>query len=487
MHSQDKTDRKTLVDRRTLCRGLAATVLSLPAGTLAFRAGRAVANEPERAAAGATRPHDLRAAPAALRLKPDASADTPVWAYADAVPGPLLRVRRGEPLALTLRNDLPQPTTLHWYGVRLANAMDGVAGLTQDPVAIGGTFDVGFTPRDAGTFWYRPCLPALAAEQVERGLYGLFVVDEAAPPDVERDLALILDDWALTPEAQIRPSFGDPAEAAFAGRLGNWLTVNGRPAPKTITLASGGRARLRVLNAANARPFTLRFDGLRAHVLAVDGQPTEPFQPARGSLSLVPGTRRDLLIEAPAEAGGSGSIVAALGQGVPLLVVRGEGEPSPLTGAPIKALPPNDLPEAIDLSRAARADLVIEGGLDPKAHQPGQPVSVPDPTRIWRINGTAWPDALAKPGVAVRSGTPVVLTLINRTSFLQALHIHGHAVRQLHALDDGWEPYWLDTVPVLPGQTVRIAFVADNPGRWMIGSSILERLSSGLATWFEVT
>ncbi len=81
----------------------------------------------------------------------------------------------------------------------------------------------------------------------------------------------------------------------------------------------------------------------------------------------------------------------------------------------------------------------------------------------------------------------MVLTLDNRTPFPQPLHLHGHSFRLLHPLDDGWEPYFLDTLQVPEKRIVRIAFVADNPGRWLIASTVLERFDAGLWAWIEVT
>jgi FtsP/CotA-like multicopper oxidase with cupredoxin domain len=91
------------------------------------------------------------------------------------------------------------------------------------------------------------------------------------------------------------------------------------------------------------------------------------------------------------------------------------------------------------------------------------------------------------PLVSVRRGTPVVLALINRTDHVQAFHLHGHVFRLLHSYDDGWEPYFLDTLKVPEDQTLRIAFVADNPGKWLFASTIMERFDAGLWTWIEVT
>ncbi|GGC55992.1 hypothetical protein GCM10010994_13660 [Chelatococcus reniformis] len=484
--------------RRQLAFGLAATVILAPRGKVRAEEvsepdwevlpheGRP-ASAPPPAIAPATGPGALAAAPGTLRLKPPPAPETEVWCYGGAVPGPTLRAKQGGSLRLAFANKLAQPTTLHWHGVHLPNAMDGVGGLTQTAVAPGAVFDIAFPTPDAGTFWYRPLVPALAAEQTERGLYGLFIVDEATPPPFDHDVGLVLDDWALDPADQVRTSFGDAAEVGLGGRLGNWLTVNSKEPPQRLEVAPGARLRLRALNAANARPLTLRFEDLRVHVIAVDGRPSEVFQPARGAISLMPGTRLDLAVEAPGEPGRSGAVLVALGPGVPALVLTTTGAPSPLAGAPLSPLPRSRLPEAIALQAAARAELIIEGGLDPAALQSGAGPSLPDAARAWTVNKVAWPDAPKKPVLSVKAGRPVALALVNRTPFVQAMHVHGHHVRLLHNFDDGWEPYWLDTIPIPPRATARIAFVAETPGHWMIGSTILERLSGGLACWFEVT
>jgi FtsP/CotA-like multicopper oxidase with cupredoxin domain len=450
---------------------MAATLVAVPMKTLAQ--GGAVGP-----------PTLLQAGSTTHRLKADAK-EAEVLAYNGALPGPPIRVLRGEEFRIALRNDLAQPTTLHWHGVRLPNAMDGVGGLTQQPVAREATFDIRFTPKDAGTFWYRPLVPQYAAEQTERGLYGLFLVEDEKPLPFDRDLALIVDDILLDADGRIAGSFGTVRETALAGRLGNMLLVNGHEGPERLHARPGSRLRLRILNAANARPFLLKSEGFKLAVLAVDGQPTEPFSPSRGDISLAPGGRVDLALDVPREPGARGMLIA--GTGMPVLTVEADGERSLLSDGPFTALPRSDLPAAIELQRARRADLAIEGGLDPRSAAAEGTLSVPDPSRVWKINGVSWPDAAAKPVLSVKSGTPVSFGFLNRTPFLQALHVHGHHVRLLHQLDDGWEPYWLDTVPVAPGATARIAFVADNPGRWMIGSSILERLATGLAAWFEVT
>jgi FtsP/CotA-like multicopper oxidase with cupredoxin domain len=106
--------------------------------------------------------------------------DTGVWAYDESVPGPEIRLRQGETLRVKVDNRLPQDTTVHWHGIRLPNAMDGAAYVTQPPIQPGDTFTYEFAPPDAGTFWYHPHIHS--AEQVGRGLMGALIVEEANPP-----------------------------------------------------------------------------------------------------------------------------------------------------------------------------------------------------------------------------------------------------------------------------------------------------------------
>lgn len=412
-----------------------------------------------------------------------------MWTYDDSLPGPLLRVRQGQEITVNLRNTLPQPTTLHWHGVRLDNAKDGVGGLTETALEPGAERSIRFRAPDAGTFWYRPMTPRHVAEQTARGLQGVLIVDEDVPYAAE-DIIIALTDSALDAEGQIRNSFNTAEDTGFAGRLGNVLLINGRGAATELNRPPGTRLRLRLLNMANARPLTVRFDDMRATVIAANGQPVDaPFPPVRNSISLVPGGRVDVVADLPSEAGRTSTVTAVLGNGFPLLSVTTTGEAIKDADLPVAALPQGNLPEALDLGNARRFDLAVTGGLPiPESGKTAAdaPPAIADPERVWFLNGMAWADAGKKPLFSVSKGTTVTLALENRTPFLQVLHLHGHHARLLHKLDDGWEPYWLDSIPIPPQQTVRAAFLADNPGRWMIGSGILDRLGAGLAGWFAV-
>jgi FtsP/CotA-like multicopper oxidase with cupredoxin domain len=445
-----------MITRRAVTAGLAMTLAAFS------RQGRAQSPD------GSQRV--LTAKPTPMKLRPDA-AEADIWAFEGAL-SPVLRIEHGAELRLRLQNETVLPLSLHFHGVRGPNVADGVGGLTQEAVAAGKSHEYRFNPPDAGTFLIRPCVLGGSAEPAERGLSGFLIVEESDPPEVDRDIALMVDDWRLRDDGSLAP-FDKPAEAAPAGRLGSWLSVNGKPTPQRIEAPPGGRLRLRLANACNARTMRLRFDGLRAHVVAIDGQSTSTFEPLKASLPFAPGTRYDLLVDLAPEAGAAGAVMALIGDGMPLVEIVTAGNKRPELPA-IAPLPLNPkLPQVIKLQSAARKDVVIKG--DPKV-----------PRASWTVNGASGSPSGA-PLIKVKRGSPVVLTLTNQTAFVQPMHLHGHSFRLLHPLDDGWEPYWLDTVQVPENKTIRIAFVADNPGKWLLASTVMERFDAGLWTWFEVT
>lgn len=427
------------------------------------------------------------AAPGKARLKPEPAQETPIWCFDGKSAPPVLRIKHGEAVRLKLENRTEKPLSLHWHGVRNQNAMDGVGGVTQPPIAPGASFTYAFTPPDAGTSVIRPLVVGGSSEPSGRGLAGMLVVEEKAPPAVDRDLSFLLQDVRLEDDGQPLP-FGQVSFAAASGRLGNLVTLNGKPIPDAVDVPPGSRLRLRIANACNARTTRIRFDGAKAYVVAVDGQPTDTFEPLRATLPFAPGTRYDLLVDMPTEAGGVVTINALIGSGLALATITTKGTPLTQTRPEIKGIGNNTLlPAEVRLQNAFRRDLILTGGAKVEKDKPGiEPAYTGDPTRIWQVNGVSGA-AGAAPAFSVKRGQVVVLTVRNDTSFLQALHVHGHAFRLLHPLDDGWEPYWLDTFQLLDGKLARIAFLADNPGRWLISSTVLERFDTGLWTSFEVS
>jgi FtsP/CotA-like multicopper oxidase with cupredoxin domain len=345
-------------------------------------------------------------------------------------PGPALHIRRGEEFSLRVVNELTEPTAVHWHGVRLTNAMDGAPPLTQAPIAPGESFDYRFRAPDAGTFLYHPPRPA------DAGLHGALIVAEAVPVDVDRDVTLIL--------------------AAARANDDQTFTINGAKSFE-IRARANERLRLRLLNVSAAQILELRVAELRTFVMATDGEPAQPFAARDGRLLLGPGNRMDVFIDCTLTPGSAAPItIETAGGSAPIATIACEA------GAPgrtarredPKPLPPNPLPERMDFQNALRFDAVFE-----------------------RANA-------AKPNVplfTVRRGRTVTLGISNPTSENSSIHLHGHSFRLLDALDDGWKPFWLDTMPVEPRGKARIAFVADNPGKWLI-----EGLGTGADTWFEV-
>jgi len=387
----------------------------------------------------------LRARPGNARLRGTERETTAIGVY-DGVPG-LLRVKRAEEVKVRLINELPTDTTIHWHGVRLPNAMDGVTGLTQKPVVPGGSFDYRFTPPDAGTFWYRP---AFRSPGPDRALYGLLIVDETQPVDVDRDVALILDAWPLGLDGQIERD-GTPL-----------LTVNGLPA-LDIPVIANERVRLRLLNAAEGDFMSVRIDHHAATVVAIDGQPAEPFVARESRVTLAPGNRLDLFVDATLGPGSTATIFVAHDKDEVQLARLVYDARAPVRATPrsgISPLPPNPLPDRMDFRGALRIDVPLETN----------------------ARDSVLP---AKPLFSVKRGRTVMLNVANRRNAPHAVHIHGHHVRLLDNLDDGWKPYWLDTVLALPEQTTRVAFVADNPGKWLLHARMIGGDGHALP-WFEV-
>jgi FtsP/CotA-like multicopper oxidase with cupredoxin domain len=451
--------------RRFLGSGLAVTLVSLPATAPAEPDGLRM----------------LEAREGTLRLLPEPAGLTPIWAYDGISPGPPLRYKKGEEVRVRLVNRLGQPLTLNWHGVRIANIMDGVGGLTQEPAPPGGSFDYRFTPPDSGLYWYHPHVLPLLGEQLDRGLYGVLIVDEPETPLADKDMLVVIDDWTLDGEGRIA-GFGSGAEAAERGRIGPLVTLNSAGTPVTETMPPASRLRLRILSAVTSKVMLISFEGAKPWILAVDGQPCEAFEPNRQTIPVGPGARFDVMLDLPEEARARAALILR-GDGdadLVLLEIRTEGARRPEL-PPIGSLPENPLlPRAIRLEASRKIDIIIEAVSPPTMSASGRPLH-------WKLNGTAWDGWARKPLFSVKRGGAVTLGLVNRTSFVQQIHVHGHHMRLLHDLDDGWEPYWRDSVLVPAGKTKHVAFVADNPGKWVIEGLMAERQCSGMAAWFEVS
>jgi len=321
----------------------AAAALSLPGATWA--------------AAPARRELTLAAFRQRLRA---AGPPTEVWGFNRSLPGPLLRYAQGAAVNVKVTNLLRQATTVHWHGLRVPNAMDGVPIVTQPPIESCATFDYAFTAHDSGTYWYHPHQSSF--EQVPRGLYGAFIVDEQRPLEVDRELVWVLSDIKLDEQNAQVEDYGRVQDFGNRGRHGNVLLINGRPVSQPLELRPNERVRLRLINAASARIFRLGFAGHAPWVIAHDGQGVPPHPiPDDGLLFLAPGQRTDLVLDGTA---GRGSFaITDRRDGVTEMArIRYAGAPVRTRALPApSALAANRHTEP-NLDKATQHFLVFEGG-----------------------------------------------------------------------------------------------------------------------------
>ena len=434
------------------------------------------------------------------RLAGEGYRETAVWAFNGQVPGPEIRLRQGDRLHVVVENQLDQETTVHFHGLRVPNAMDGVPHLTQKPIAPGGRFVYEFDVPDAGTYWYHP--HHHSSEQVGRGLFGPLIIEERLPIAVDRDVIWLLSDWRLTRDAKIAGDFDNFMDASHSGRIGNIVTVNGR-VMETFPVRRGERIRLRLINTSNARIIGLTFEGHDPLVIAYDGQPVEPHRPEGGLVILGPAMRADLVIDCTGETGKRFAVTDSYyrGRGYRLLDLAYEA--NTLRERPLDtpvALAANTMPEP-DRKTAKRYDITFGGGMMAMMRTGGGRGGRDSIGRsmggmdmdgmgggmmmhsdgIWTINGVSATGHIMDPMLTLKRSESCVFAMLNDTAWDHPIHLHGHSFR---VISRNGEPThyreWQDTVLVAPREHVEIAFVADNPGDWMFHCHILEHQAAGM-------
>lgn len=424
----------------------------------------------EASPTGVVREFELVAAEAELPLIDGAKLR--VWAYNNQVPGPTFRIRLGETLRVRFTNRLPQATTVHWHGVRVPNAMDGVPSATQPPIETGASFTYEFTPKDAGTFWFHPHIRS--SEQVERGLYGLLIVEDREPPPYAQDVAWVIDDWLLGADRQIVGQFNTPHDLMHDGRWGNAITVNGRT-DTTLHINSGERIRLRLLNASNGRIYVPDFGDAKVEVIAVDGLYLRAPIPL-GRFELSPGNRLDLDITST---GNTSRVVTVTDRFTsrPNRLAELEldgGDPKTSFASPARARVPS-------WSDGLGAPIAKSFVLDVRR---GGPYGLE-----WMFDGKpfAGHDHAHHAGFSMVRGSWVRMQFVNASGRLHPIHLHGMFFKVLgrngEAVD---EPFFRDTVLVHPRETVDIGLVPLDAGHWMMHCHILEHAEAGMMTMIDV-
>lgn len=391
---------------------------------------------------------------------------TTVWTYNGMLPGPYIRAKVGDTLIVHFTNSLPEPTTIHWHGLRVPNAMDGAPGMTQAPIAPGGEFRYEFVVRDAGTYWYHP--HHSSSDQVGRGLYGPIVIEDPRDPAAFGDnLVLMLSDMTVGEDRQIVAKDNGGAFADLFGREGNVMLVNGRIRPR-LKVRAGKPQRWRIINATRARYYSLLPPG--GTFVRVGGDNGLAARSERvTSAQVVPGERFDVVFTPSSKPGsattlrwrpvdrGAGTVFGRRAE--PIMEVETITEPPVASAAIPESL--RDVPP-IDLAN------VVEYAIDLTIKREGNTVEM-------GINGV--PSWRAAP-LRARLGETHVWTITNNSAFDHPFHLHGYFFR---VLDEGRVPEWKDTVNVPVDSSIRIAVVFDErPGVWMYHCHILDHAEVGM-------
>lgn len=437
-------DRIFRLDRREFLAGLGAAALGPAVPGIAFAQSRLSLK--------------LQARNGSIALRPG-QPETPIWALQGLPPDPGFRFRRGDELEIALQNDLPAATVLNWHGIDGIAAAEPLAARSLLPA--GAKENLAIPLRHAGTFL---CDLTLLGDGAARPIRGLpVIVAESEPVAVDRDEVLLIEDWRLRSDGTAIAPGLDPVDTTLL------YTVNGLTTPD-ITARAHERLRFRFINGCQRAVIAVKMEGYEVRVMALDSQPAEPFPARNGAILLAPGGRADAFIDAGTTPGSTSPILLHDGKEArPIARLVVSKEP-PLRDAALPAaaaLPSNGLPAQLDLRGALRFELTLGG---PSA----------DWVRPVDFAGSAAPAFRAK------AGRTVVLALSNRGDIPAVFHLHGHHFRLLDRLDDGWKPFWLDTLVVDSGQTQRIAFAADHAGRWLMEAVAADWAAPRLVRWYSV-
>jgi len=397
--------------------------------------------------------------------------------YNGQSPGPTLTAQKGDSLEVEFVNQLDQPTTIHWHGIRNLNEMDGVPNLTQAAIDPGERFTYRFPLNDAGSFWYHA--HSRTFEQVARGLYGPLIVTDGPPQDSRRDILLVADDWRLDEDYRLdEASFGSFHDWSHGGRLGNWLTINGQSRPD-IALPKAGPVRVRLLNTANARVLSFELsDKLPLRIVSLDGAPCAPFDVE--TLVLGPAQRADVLIEPSLPMTSLYEVTGAPGFEAARLVRQPEDSQPLLRPAaePWYSFPDTNNAKVIDIHMQGGAMGNLSSALFEGEQRPLRDLAMNE-QKFWAFNGQVggYENLLAELNI----GEVSVLRVFNDTRWQHTMHLHGHhfwvASKEFGA---SARPVLRDTYLMAPGETADLVFVADNPGLWLFHCHMLEHHAGGM-------
>jgi FtsP/CotA-like multicopper oxidase with cupredoxin domain len=418
---------------------------------------------------------NLEARPAELEVLPGTRSS--LWTYNGMLPGPLLRAKVGDRLVVHFTNSLPEPTSIHWHGLRLPNAMDG-SEHTQTAVAPGGSFTYDFTLLDPGTYWYHPHFDSSA--QVGFGLYGALVVEDPSEPELGDAVTLMLSDASLERDGGVLPGnqsgwFGD-----YFGREGDVLLVNGKVMP-TLEARAGAPQRWRVINASRARYW--KFKVPKATVVRVGGDDGLAERPMPlTEVLLVPGERAELWVRPEVENTGP----------VPMswldsdrFHIQSPRDPQPFMKLNVVAQPRADAGYDRPPSTLRSVEPLEPTGAVNRRFVFGEKTGASG-TAVLTINGVAWQESPQHFEAFV--GDTELWQVENDTGYDHPFHLHGF---QFQLLEAGTAPWpvreWKDTVNLVAKSKVRFLVKWDDrPGMWMFHCHILDHVQLGMMAAVEL-
>ena len=407
-----------------------------------------------------------------------------LWLYNKQTPGPLIEAKEDDVIRVEFVNNLDDATTIHWHGIKNINKMDGVPYLTQDPIQPGERFIYEFPVKHAGTFWYHAHVETW--RQISKGLYGPLVVKNQVDEQFDNDIVILADDWRLNKNYQIdEKSFGSLHDWSHAGRIGNWLTINGKKFPEYSI--KDGYTRLRFINASNARVLTFGSTLSEIKIIAIDGMYVKPFLEDRFKLG--PGQRIDLLIASNNlskieffEISGKNSLSA-----FKMNVIQNNSNKvskKQINFSSFQKMPNYKNPQIlkIHMQGGAMGNLVkakFEG-----VEKNFRTLAMED-KKFWAFNKEVgkYEHALAN----IKKGQVIILDVWNDTRWPHSMHLHGnHFFVQSKEFENLDTPILRDTYVMQPGEKSKFTYLADNPGKWLFHCHMLEHAASGMIGYIEV-
>ncbi|WP_050182240.1 multicopper oxidase family protein [Domibacillus robiginosus] len=444
------------------------------------------------------------------------------WTFNGSVPGPEISVQEGEKVKITLKNELKDPVTIHWHGLPVPNEMDGIPGVTQNAVQPGKSFTYKFTADVPGTYWYHSHQEG--ATQVDKGLYGSFIVEGKDQKEYDRDYALVLDEWmsdldsmdmeeTMNTESDSSESMegmdhstmdmesgsesenadqaseatesnnSESEEMAHDMSMYDIYTINGKSGESInkLTVKEGEKVRLRLVNAGFIS-HNIHLHGHDFKIISSDGQEIANPQEVKDQLiSIAPGERYD--IEFTADNPGEwfleshGEMEGTDGMRTLIQYEGFSGESTDKSNnreeLPVLDLTSYGEKEAAEFTLDQSYDLTYTMDLNTRTA---------DGTLEYTINDKTFPDTES---LKVKEGDLVKVKLVNNSKEDDhPMHLHGHFFQVLSKNGKPVEgsPLMKDTINLKPGEEYVVAFKADNPGNWMFHCHDLHHASAGMVT-----